>query len=134
MVLGEVQEISNSIGQVYYRVALNQSAPFTVKVKNINHQEAGTMTLVCCGVDENGNAVTGAKKVRYKKDQNGILTMGNVQNDLATQSDPPMNGCSFDMLPVDNHIALMVTGTAVPKVIGWSLTVTPENSISLIYF
>jgi hypothetical protein len=135
MEIGKIDEVSVMSGLVYYRVPLNQSAPFTIRTKNINHGEAGTILVHCIGVDEQGRSMTGAKKASFEKSSAGVLVMDNVQNDIAIRRHTAMNGTDFNIITTqDGHIAVTVTGTAVPKIIGWQIVFIVENTLSMIYF
>lgn len=131
--LQEIQDLGGNRIDQLFRVVLNQSAAFTIYTKNVDYGEAGVIMVHCVGVDAAGNAMTGAKMVRYRKNDQGVLTLGTVQNVLAVQNDTGMTGCTFNMSAVNNQIAVTVTGIA-GKNIAWQITVNPQNFVSINYF
>jgi hypothetical protein len=132
-ILQEIQEIGGNKVDQLFRVVLNQAAAFTIMTKNVDHGEAGVIMVHCVGVDAQGNSMTGAKMVRYRKTNLGVLTLGTIQNVLAVQTDTGMTGCNFNMAAVNEHIAITVTGVAA-KNIAWQITVNPQNFVSINYF
>lgn len=131
--LGQIQEVNGNRVDQMMRVVLNQSTAFTLMTKNVDHGEAGVIMVHCIGVDTQGNAMSGAKMVRYRKTDQGVLTLGTIQNVLAVQRDTGMTGTDFNIVTVNNNIDITVSGVA-SKDIAWQVTINPQNFVSINYF
>jgi hypothetical protein len=113
---------TRGLNEEYTTVVYNSGSPKILRTLGTIAGEGGVIVVNCVAVDASGSAMTGAKRTRFSKSQSGVLTLGSVQNDLATQTDADMQGCSFNIVKntTTQDIEIQVTGIA-GKDIRWQI-------------
>lgn len=106
-------------------ISTTDATPTDVLALDVEDYSAGIMEVWVTGVDNAGNAITGAKILRYKR-LDTVLTLGTATDTLALQAD--IAG-SFSVAAVSTQIVVSVTGVAATG-INWKVKYRIINVIN----
>ena len=125
------QEIETVDSNGGVTVLLNQTAVFIIRSKNINWGEVGSIMAHCAASDGNAG-FTGAKMVRYRKSNAGVLTLGTVVSVLPNVNDTGFTGANFSFqVGTDNNLEITFTPPSTQKELRVRMTFPIENGCSI---
>ena len=126
---GSTASWSNSIFPYDYAVrdsvTTTNATPTTIHTVTINSNSRGIIEVRMAGItSDNLEGITGIKRVRYKKIA-GTLTLGTVEDEMATELDL-LTTATYTITTSGNNIIVQVTGEAATT-INWKATVLVTN-------